>query len=240
MGASTRPTTRPAFDYLAQLQGWHAALHERGVQTDFVRPGGPFDGYALVLASCLYLLREQDAAALRAFVTAGGYLLATAFTDVVDEHDRFRPGGFTTTLGPVLGVAAMEHAGVLPGEAAFGWIGDSVVPAGELVETLAVRDAEVLARFTTGPARGEAAVTRAGTAYYVATLPDVVGRTALVDHLLARTGIEPVVAGLPQKVEACARGDVVTVINHGGEPVSLVVPGHEPFVLQPFGYRVLR
>jgi beta-galactosidase len=113
-----------------------------------------------------------------------------------------------------------------------------------LVETLAVRDARVLARFTAGPAAGEAAITcaehGAGAAYYVATLPDAAGRSALVDHLLARRGIEPVVAGLAPKVEACARGDVVTVINHSDQAASVAVPGHEPFVLQPFGYRVLR
>src|SRR4029453_10017692 len=72
------------FDYIGEVQGWHAAFHKLNVQVDVVRPEGPFEPYDLVVAPSLYLIR--DAAPLLAFVEAGGRLLATAFTDVVDEH----------------------------------------------------------------------------------------------------------------------------------------------------------
>jgi beta-galactosidase len=57
----------------------------------------------------------------------------------------------------------------------------------------------------------------------------------VVRHLVERAGIAPVLAGLPPGVEACARGDVVTVINHSPEPVDLPLG----FSLEPYGYRVL-
>lgn len=73
------------------------------------------------------------------------------------------------------------------------------------------------------------------------TMADATGRFAVARHLVERAGIEPVVAGLPPRLEASARGDLVTVINHAPETVEVSVPeGTEPFVLEPYGYRVMR
>ena len=41
--AIDQPDHPAQFDYLAHVQGWHAALARRNVQVDLVRPGGPFD-----------------------------------------------------------------------------------------------------------------------------------------------------------------------------------------------------
>ena len=227
--AIDQPDHPARFDYLARVRGWHAALHAANIQTDFVRAQGPFDNYRLILAPSLYLLPDADA--LTAYVAGGGRLLATAFTDVTDEHDRFRPGGFTTRLGPALGLAVTEFAGVLAGEAPVRW-GDMTFAGEGIAEVLRLAGAEVLGVF----ADGAPALTRhefgAGTAYYVATLPDPAGRDALVRHLAAEAGLEPVVAGLPPLVEACARGDLITVINQSPAPVQV---GDE--LIEPYGYR---
>ncbi len=232
------------FDYLSHLQGWHAAFHELNVQVDVVRPGGPYDGYAVVVAPSLYLLRDEDAEALLAFVSGGGRLLVTAFSDVVDENDHFLPGGFTTRLGPALGVSVLDFSGVLPEDSVtVGW-GDGSIAADVLAEVVRVEDAEVLATFESGPEPGGAALTRhtfgTGEAYYLATMTDDEGRLALARHLTERAGVAPVVAGLPPRVEASARGDVVTVINHNPEPVEVTIPGTGPVTLGPYGYRMLR
>lgn len=230
--AIDQPDHPAQFDYLAHLRGWHAAFHELNVSVDVVRAGGPYTGFSLLVAPSLYLLRDADAAALRDYVASGGRLLATAFTDVVDEHDRFRPGGFTTRLGPALGVRVMDFDGVL--HTTVHW-GDISFGGEALSEVLRVDGGtEVLGTF----ADGAAALTRhafgAGEAYYLATLADPDGRRAVVRHLVERAGIEPVLAGLPPGVEASARGDVVTVINHTPRPVEGPVP------LGPYGYRILR
>ena len=213
------------FDYLAEVRGWHAAFHERNVQVDVVRATGPFDGYAVVVAPSLYLLR--DAAPLLGFVHSGGHLVATAFTDVVDEHDRFLPGGFTTRLGPALGVAVLDFEGVQQ----VGW---DVHTGHDLAEVLRVDTAEVLATFDGGGAAFTRNPYGDGTAWYVATLPDAAGKSAVAGRVADSAGVRPVVAGLPPRVEACARGDVVTLINHNPEPVEA-----DGAVLEPYGYRVV-
>ena len=81
-------------------------------------------------------------------------------------------------------------------------------------------DATVEAPFASGRRAGHPALTvragGAGVARYLATVPDEAGAQAVVDHVLSAAGVEPVVAGLPEHVEAARRGDVVTVVNHGG------------------------
>jgi hypothetical protein len=42
-------------------------------------------------------------------------------------------------------------------------------------------------------------------------------------------------AGLPPRVEACARGDAVTLINHNPQPVEA-----GDIALEPFGYRLIK
>jgi beta-galactosidase len=43
--------------------------------------------------------------------------------------------------------------------------------------------------------------------------------------VLAGAGDEPVLAGLPERVEAMRRGALLTLINHGGDPVEVPVEG---------------
>jgi beta-galactosidase len=229
--AIDQPDHPAQFDYLAQVQGWHAAFHELNVQVDMVRSAGPFDGYDLVVAPSLYLLRDADA--LLRHVRAGGRLLATAFTDVVDEHDRFLPGGFTRRLGPSLGLSVVDFEGILPGEATVRW-GDTVFGGDAIAEVLRIERAEVLGTFRDGAPAFTRHGFGAGEAYYLATMADAAGRSAIARHLVDRAGIAPVMAGLPPGVEACARGDVVTVINHNPGPVTV---GDD--VMEPYGYRVI-
>ena len=244
--ASDHPSN--VLDYLDVVQRWYRALHRRHVQVDIVPPERVDGRYALAIAPLLYLLRDDGAAALTAFVEGGGHLLAGPFTDVVDELDRFRDGGFLTQLGELLGVRVEDFGALVapdaptgvPGEreARFGdgsgGAADAAAALGDLVGTLLAEeieatDAAVEASFTSGRRAGHPALTarRAGrgVARYLATVPDEAGTQAVVDHVLADAGVEPVVAGLPEHVEAARRGELVTVINHGGDAVDVAIAG---------------
>ncbi|MDQ2662309.1 MAG: beta-galactosidase [Actinomycetota bacterium] len=238
--ASDHPMNQ--LDYLEIVQRWYRGLHRRQVQVDIVPPSRVetgADGYDLALAPLAYLLRETDAAALTSFVEGGGHLLAGPFTDVVDEHDRFRNGGFLTQLGGLFGIrledfgalVAPDAAADTPGdrEARFSGEGLDELVGTLLAEEIETTDATVEASFTSGRRRGYPALTvhRAGrgVARYLATVPDEAGAQAVIDHVLADAGIEPVVAGLPEHVEAARRGDLVTLVHHGGEAVEVPITG---------------
>lgn len=234
-----------AIEYLPVLHRWYSALHRRHIQVDIVPPGQVDDRYTLAIAPLLYLLRDSDAAHLEAWVEAGGHLVTGPFSDIVDEHDRFRPGGFTTQWRDLLGVQTLEFNALVdrgaaphepgPREAGFGAnpVGsESVSLAGAgllLAEELRVHDAEVEAVFTDGHSAGGPALTvrrtGAGTARYLATVPDDAGTLSVVDHVLAASGVAPVIAGLPETVEVARRGDLVTVINQAPDSVRVPLPG---------------
>lgn len=230
-------------DYLAVIQRWYRALHRRHVQVDVVPAARVGDGYEVAIAPLLYLLRDADAAALVSFVEAGGHLLAGPFTDVVDEFDRFRDGGFATRLGPLCGIRIEDFGALVapsapagePGEREAPFAGAAAGPFAGIGTLLAeeVRvvadDAVVEAAFTAGRRAGDPALTSrgvgTGSARYLATIPDEAGVQAVVDRLLAATGVEPVAAGLPSHVEAARRGALLTLVNHGGPAVEVDVAG---------------
>jgi beta-galactosidase len=245
-------------DYLELVSRWYRALHRRHLSVDFVPPTGDLAGYALVVAPQLYLLRADGAANLRDFVEGGGHLLVTAFSDVVDEDDRFRPGGYLTQLRDLLGIR-VEDFGAL----AFpGGPGQTSAPvdsaAGEfdgvlLAEEISVDSAEVLGTFSDGRTAGRPAFTTrqagAGRASYLATVPSEDGANAVIGFLADEAGVVPPLSGLPATVEVTQRGDVLIVINHGSaparidlaEPVAHLVSGADvsALTLDPFAYTLL-
>ncbi|WP_137845500.1 beta-galactosidase [Microbacterium sp. 2FI] len=235
-------------DYLALVLEWYGALHKRGIMVDIVAPERIDGGYDLVLAPALYLLRDAGAAALNRFVDGGGTLLTGPFSDIVDEHDQFRDGGFVTQLGPALGIR-FEDFGALGGASTGGMgVGAQVARVGTIAggrvdfsvggveatgslvaEVVHPAGAEVVASFTSGAAAGSPALTRhmygSGEAWYVATMPDAAGIDAVVGALVAASGVRPIIDDLPAGLEVARRGDLVTVINHGDATVEVGLEG---------------
>lgn len=109
--AGSHPVRLP---YAEIVQRWYSALHRLHHSIDFVPPSGELAGYDVVLAPSLYLLDDAGAAKLNAFVEAGGTMLMTAYSDVVDEHDAFRDGGFLVTQRAALGVRLEEFGALVP------------------------------------------------------------------------------------------------------------------------------
>ncbi|KAA0962410.1 beta-galactosidase [Microbacterium sp. ANT_H45B] len=239
-------------DYLTLSHRWHAALHRQNLSVDIVNTTSDLSAYSLVVAPQQYLLGDEGAANLSSYVEQGGHLFVSAFSDVVDQDDAFRDGGFLVSLRDVLGVAledfgalvppasvrGADSAGEVASHASVGGPGQSEAPldspAGRIVgqyfaEELLVQDAEVLGRFTEGRTTGRAALTRhtsgTGRGYYLATIPDDDGMAAVLGWLAAEAGVTPEIEGLPEHVEVARRGSILTVINHSSRPYAVDVEG---------------
>ena len=233
-------------DYQGLIKRWHAALHRQHYQVDIVHPGSDLTGYRLVIAPHLYLLRDEDAASLTTFVAEGGHLLVGPFSDIVDEHDAFRDGGYTTQLGEMLGLF-LEDFGALvpphlpgPGQrhATVGWP-DGAYRGEYVAEELRVKAAKVIARYTDGRLTGQPAATtnayRDGRAHYLGTIPDDAGLAAVTGWAARQAGISPLLEGINEHVELGRRHGNVFAINHGLRAEN--VRGH---VLRPFEWTVVR
>jgi beta-galactosidase len=121
-----------------------------------------------------------------------------------------------------------------------------------LAEEIFAVEAEVLGEFVDGRLRGRPAFTMrdaggdAGHAYYLATIPDDDGMRDVMAHILGRAGIEPVLPGLSERVEAVRRGDHVIITNYESTDVTISVSGTDAMtgdvldtvVLAPFAWTI--
>lgn len=206
---------------------WHRALTELGATADVVHPESDLSAYRIVVVPTLYLCSDRVAPALEAFAAAGGTVLVTYFSGIVDGHDHVRLGGYPGAFRDLLGVRAEEFTPLPAGATVTLDDGSS---ADLWTEVLGVTDAEVVARYADGPLPGTPAVTRrtvgAGSAWYVATRLDHAATTALADRLTRDAGVARL--DEPQEgVEVVRRGHHLFVLNRGDRPVTVPATGTE-------------
>jgi beta-galactosidase len=228
-------------DEVETLLAWYTPLFARGVGVDVVHPDTDLSGYSVVVVPSLYLLRSSTAERLASWTTDGGRLVVTYLTGIVDECDRIHLGGYLGPLAPVVGAVVEEHA-PLPAD---GSVSLASGGTGTLwSERVAPRGATVVDTFASGDLTGAPAVTRhefgAGTAWYVATQPDITTLSHLLTTVLAAASVSPVVANLPEGVQAARRGDHLFLLNHGSAPRSVTLPSGTTVALGPFEAAIVR
>jgi beta-galactosidase len=196
--------------YIDAPHRWHRALTELGATVDVVHPSADLSGYRLVVVPTLYLCSDELAAAL-----AGKHVLVTYFSGIVDEQDHVRLGGYPGAFRELLGVRVEEFAPLRApvtlddGSGADLWS-----------EVLTVTDAEVVAAH----ADGTPAVTRNGSAWYVATRLDEAATAALAERVAVAAGVR-LAEGARAGVEIVRRGHYLFVLNGSDSPAEVPAVG---------------
>jgi beta-galactosidase len=218
-----------------QLFAYYLPFWERGVTVDLVPPSADLRGYALVVIPNLFLLGDEDAAAVTAYVRGGGVLVVGPFTGIVDERAHVRTGRFPAPLREVLGASGEEWRPV-EGPVRCRWDTGAEFTAHAWTELVAAEGAETVAAFAEGSAGGVAvgsaehgpAVLRhragPGVAWYVATMPEPDALGELAARALADAGVTGVLPDLPPGVEAVRRGDGLFLLNHGTGTARVALP----------------
>ncbi|MGZ3101718.1 beta-galactosidase [Streptomyces sp. H62] len=216
-----RPSTR--FDYPDVLHAWHRALWEAHLTTDFAHPEHDLSPYKAVVVPQLYALTDAAIDNLLTYVRDGGTLVCGFLTGVADEDDRIRPGGMDARLRALFGIRTLHEWWPLETDepaACDGFRGtlwsEEIEPDGTATETVPYRGGEL---------DGMPAVLRKGRAWYLSTLPEPRALRGLLTRAAADAGVRPVLDGLPAHVEAVRRGDLLFLLHHGREPVTVDVPG---------------
>ncbi|MEV0755854.1 beta-galactosidase [Streptosporangium sp. NPDC050280] len=167
---------RPSVDlrFRERMESYYEALWREHVTVDFAHPGADLSAYRMVVVPSSYLLTEAAGKNLRRYVEAGGHLVVSYFSGIVDENDAVHPGAPPGALRDVLGLSVEEfhplpENGTVP-------VGDDGLTGRIWSERIRLAGARAVHAFTGGPDAGHPAVTRhelgAGTAWYVATALD--------------------------------------------------------------------
>jgi beta-galactosidase len=214
----------------------YGPLYDAGVAVDVVAPTTDLAAYRLVVVPNLYLLDEAAAANLERYVAAGGTLLVSYFSGIVDDCDRVHLGGYPAPLRRLLGLRIEEfwplpEGGTIRLSGDAGDLGDGVGAAWS--EDIRLEGAEAIARFASGELADRPALTRHGfgdgAAVYVGTRPEPTMMRRLLDRVRADAGVEPVLPDLPDGVHARARETASgatywIVLNHGADPATVPLP----------------
>ncbi|MET9513609.1 beta-galactosidase [Streptomyces sp. NPDC002994] len=208
--------------YTEVVRAWHRALWESGRTTDFAHPEHDLTGYRLVVVPHLYLLTDRAIDNLLSYVRGGGTLVCGFLTGVADEDDRVRAGGMDARLRELLGIGTLHEWWPLDADERVECEGFLATLWSEEFEPAG---GEVVAAYKGGELDGLPAVVRYGRAWYVSTLPEPDALRALLGRIADDAGVPPVLAGLPAGVEAVRRGELLFLLNHSREAVTVQVPG---------------
>jgi beta-galactosidase len=233
--------SKPSTDvrYLDLLRAFHRALYLRGVSVDMVHPSAPLEGYDLVLVCTLYSVTDDAAANIGAAASAGATVLVSYFSGIVDEKDHVRLGGYPGAFRELLGVRVEEFHPVLAGSQLK--LSDGTVSS-VWSEHVHLAGAEAVQTFTEYPLEGVPSLTRRavgeGAAWYLATFPDRDGIEALVDRLLAESGVAPAAvadSGMEVTRRRSADGrSFLFAINHSRSDASVDAAGTDLLTGEPF------
>ncbi|THA79468.1 beta-galactosidase [Streptomyces sp. A0642] len=210
-------------DYTEVVQRWHRALWENGVATDFARPDADLSRFKAVAVPHLYLLTDESVDNLVAYAQGGGTLVCGFFSGIADVDDRIRPGGMDARLRELFGIRTLHEWWPLDAGSAVACDGFDGSLWSEELET--TEGTEVIAAYRDGELAGLPAVLRRGRAHYLSTLPEPAALRALLGDAVREAGVEPVLAGLPDGVEAVRRGGLLFLLHHGRDTVTVTLPG---------------
>ncbi|MFC7846842.1 beta-galactosidase [Arthrobacter sp. NPDC057388] len=207
----SHPTDR--LRYRQEALDWYSAFLANGIRADVLPVASALKGYQLVIAPVLHVVPAELRSRLTGFVEAGGHLVTTYFSGVVDQNDHVWLGGYPGALSDLLGIRVEEFGPLAPGKEVTLDGGSTGTLWADAVATTS-DEAKVLRRFTSGDRAGEPAVTRrsvgAGSAGYVATR---LGPDGLVPVLREFAGLAGVESELPAELQGAVELTIRTGEN---------------------------
>lgn len=235
-----------AVTYLDQVHSVHRALRSLGVVSDVVSLRDDLSTYDLVIVPGVHVITPTDAEHLTAYTNAGGHVVVTYWSGIVDANDRVYQGGYPGALRELLGVRVEEFSPVPAGDTLTLTPNDTShapLEATLWTENLHTVDSTPVFTFSNGPHPGVPAVTTRtagqGTTWYVATqLTDDAWRHLLTTITTAAgvtsehqrysaSGSDLHNLEIVRRIHPDSGRTWVFVINHATTPATLNVTGHD-------------
>lgn len=218
--------------YYDVLTEHYGALKWAGLSVDVIDETMDFDGYRLIVAPQMYLVKPGVADRLKKFVRDGGVVVSTYYTGWVDENDLCALGGWPGDMMDLFGIWAEEIEALPDSMKNAICVGDEKHVCGFMCEVVHAQGAEVIGTYESDFYAGLPALTKnvygKGEAWHIASRMDREALAKLYKGIVRENGIEPVLAELPYGVHADLRvngnGKFLFVQNYAAEPKSVCLP----------------
>lgn len=216
--------------YLDEVERYYTAFHELNIPVDFVSTEDSLDGYRIVAAPLLYMVKTGYEQVLKDFTEKGGVLASTFFSGIVEEHDLVVTGGYPGRLRELFGIW-VEESDALPAgrQNGFVWNGNHY-PAELLCDIMHPEGADVEAVYEEDFYAGSPVLSKhsfgKGTAWYMAARSSREFYRDLVKRLARDAGVEGIWTPVPE-VEICERrndqGSFFFFLNHSDQEREIIL-----------------
>jgi beta-galactosidase len=225
----SKPSTR--VHHIDQLESYYRHLFDANLTTDFARPEDDLSAYRLVLAPSLYLVSDEAAENLAGFVEAGGTLVMSFFSGIVDPFEHIRLGGYPEPFKRLLGLEVVDWLPLADGEEIKLKFADRSQSQGDLwSELITLSGAQVIASFASSTLDSHPAVTShsfgQGRAIYIGTRPHSAAMARILREAWTEAGVKPALEA-PPGVSALRRvgprSRLLFLLNHRDDYVEVPV-----------------
>lgn len=220
-------------DYLKTFSKYYKPFYDRNIPVDVLNTKSSLEGYDMIVAPMLYMMKDGIQDKLRDFVAGGGTLLTTVMSGIADENDRCVFGEYPGPLKEILGIWVEETDALRPEEknsmkiaSDNNWGGKEGLKkenydCGFLCDIIHTRGAQSLASYESDFYAGRPCVTRnqygKGLAYYIGTEPEESFMSEFVDILTKEAGVKAPYQtgeGVELTVRENEKGQTVFMLNH--------------------------
>ncbi|MDR2478296.1 MAG: beta-galactosidase [Treponema sp.] len=215
-------------NYQAECIDHYGAFWKAGVHCDVISPEfSNFDQYRLIVFPMLYMLREETAEKIRAWVARGGVAVATYLTGLVNESGLCYTGGTPGNLTGVFGLAVEETETIAEYENLELLMEGKRWKAGCYADRIRLQGAQVLGIFNDIEAGLPAATVHQygkGSAYYLCSRNAPAFTDWFYRKLSEQHGVAPCVSWkIPAGVSVRKRGGALFILNCNAQETPLAL-----------------
>ncbi|MDN5315589.1 MAG: beta-galactosidase [Clostridiales bacterium] len=163
--------------YVDQIHQYYKYFYERNISVDMIPIDADFSKYQLIAAPVLYMVKQGVSESLEKFVEAGGTLITSFMSGIVDQSDNVHLGGYPGPLRQLTGVWVEEIDALAPEvHNSIKFSDGQEYMCGLLCDIMHLEGAKTIAEYSSDFYEGTPAATSnsfgKGTVYYVGTQPE--------------------------------------------------------------------
>jgi len=208
--------------YPQTLQQHYRAFWEKDIAVDVITKEQDFFSYKLLIVPMLYLVSEETISRLKEFVAAGGTLVMTYISGLVNEFDLTYLGGWPKELQEIFGMKPLETDTLYPNDRNFVQYNGQSYVLKDYATILELDTAVAEGRYQDDFYAGTPAVTshsyEKGKTYYIGARLDDSFHRDFYQSLLKELSLEPAASvqhgkGVSVQVRQAPDTDYLFVMN---------------------------